>query len=161
MSSVAVIGQGYVGLPLAMCSVKAGHSVVGYDSDTKRIERLIRADSYVEDISDQHLSMALDTGRFRPTDRPDHLANFDVALITVPTPLKDGAPDLSYVETAARTISQYLSRGACVVLESTTYPGTTKELVGPVLEAGSGLVAGVDFHLGYSPERIDPGNSEW
>jgi len=158
MSTLVVMGQGYVGLPLAIRAVEVGHSVVGFDTDAKRAKRLASSDSYVEDVSNDQITAALATGRYRPTDRLEDLAGFEFALITVPTPLKEGVPDLSYVEEAAHILGEHLSQGACVVLESTTYPGTTEELVGPILEAWSGLRAGVDFHLGYSPERIDPGN---
>ena len=103
----------------------------------------------------------LDSGRFAPTADYSAAAGFDVAVITVPTPLREGAPDLSYIEESARSIAPHLRRGAAVVLESTTYPGTTEELLIPLLEAGSGLAAGKDFHVGYSPERIDPGNTTY
>jgi UDP-N-acetyl-D-glucosamine dehydrogenase len=158
---VIVAGQGYVGLPLAMCAVEAGHRVVGYDVDTRRVARLAEGDSYVEDIPGARLRAALDSGRYRPTGDPGDLADFDVAVITVPTPLRDGVPDLNYIESCARTLSGYLRPGATVVLESTTYPGTTEELMVPILEEGSGLKAGTDFHVGFSPERIDPGNKAW
>jgi UDP-N-acetyl-D-glucosamine dehydrogenase len=155
---VAIVGQGYVGLPLAIRSVEVGHDVVAFDVDGRRVERLKAADSYVEDISSSQLAEALATGRYLPTTDAANLAGFDVALITVPTPLKDGGPDLSFIEDAGRTLAVYLEPGATVVLESTTYPGTTDELLAGLLAKGSGLVAGRDFHLGYSPERIDPGN---
>jgi UDP-N-acetyl-D-glucosamine dehydrogenase len=155
---VAVVGQGYVGLPLAIRSVEVGHDVVAFDVDSGRVDRLKAADSYVEDISSGQLAGALATGRYLPTTDPADLAGFDVALITVPTPLKDGGPDLSFIEDAGATLAAYLQPGATVVLESTTYPGTTDELLASLLAKGSGLVAGRDFHLGYSPERIDPGN---
>lgn len=155
---LVVVGQGYVGLPLSMLAVRAGYDVVGFDLDEARVKRLTVAESYVEDVSDADLMEALDTGRFRPSSEIRSCAGFDVAVVTVPTPLRDGNPDLSYVESAARELARYLRPGALVVLESTTYPGTTEELFGPALEEGSGLMAGVDFHLGYSPERIDPGN---
>jgi len=160
-SSLVVMGQGYAGLPVSMRAVEVGYTVVGFDPDTRRVKRLLSGDSYVEDISSEVLSAALATGRYLPTDREEDCEGFDVALITVPTPLSEGLPDLSYVEEAARTVGRYLRSGACVVLESTTYPGTTVELVAPVLEGESGLSAGTDFHLGYSPERIDPGNTRW
>jgi UDP-N-acetyl-D-glucosamine dehydrogenase len=115
----------------------------------------------VEDITDEALAAALATGRFEPTDDPERMAGFDVAVIDVPTPLADGVPNLSHIEVAAHHLSRHLQPGGTVVLESTSYPGTTEELVGPILEEGSGLVAGRHFHLGYSPERIDPGNTEW
>lgn len=158
---VAVVGQGYVGLPLAMRAVEIGHDVVGYDTDTSRVKRLAAGESYVEDVPDAVLAAALATGRYRPTHEARGCAGFDVAVITVPTPLRDGIPDLSHIEAAARDLARFLRPGATVVLESTTYPGTTEELVGPILEEGSGLVAGRDFYLGYSPERIDPGNPTW
>jgi UDP-N-acetyl-D-glucosamine dehydrogenase len=103
----------------------------------------------------------LATGRFHPTDDPDLMAGFDIAVVDVPTPLDDGAPNLSFVEDAAATLAGHLRRGATVILESTSYPGTTEELMVPILEEGSGLTAGIDFHVGYSPERIDPGNPTW
>jgi UDP-N-acetyl-D-glucosamine dehydrogenase len=156
-----VAGQGYVGLPLAMRAVEAGYDVVGYDRDESRAKLLSAGTSYVEDVPDERVSAALATGRYRPTSEARDLAGYDVAVITVPTPLRDGAPDLSYIEDAGRTLARFLRPGACVILESTTYPGTTEELLGSLLEEGSGLVAGSDFHLGYSPERIDPGNGTW
>jgi UDP-N-acetyl-D-glucosamine dehydrogenase len=158
---VLVVGQGYVGLPLALRAVEVGHNVVGYDTNESRVKRLCAGESYVEDVSAAALGAALETGRFAPTDEAKACAGFDVAVITVPTPLRDGSPDLSYIETSAATLARYLRPGATVILESTTYPGTTEELVGPILEEGSGLSVGFDFHLGYSPERIDPGNPTW
>jgi UDP-N-acetyl-D-glucosamine dehydrogenase len=158
---LAVIGQGYVGLPLALRAVEVGYDVVGFDLDAERIKLLAAGSSYVEDIPDDRLASALDSGRFEPTDDPDRIAGFDVAVIDVPTPLHDGAPNLSFVEAASAAVARHLRAGATVVLESTSYPGTTEELVAPILEEGSGLTAGRDFHLGYSPERIDPGNPTW
>jgi UDP-N-acetyl-D-glucosamine dehydrogenase len=158
---VVVAGQGYVGLPLAVRAAQVGHTVVGFDVDEDRIKRLAAGESYVDDISSAQLQEILDAGTFQPSSDPRSCAGFDVAVIAVPTPLRDGTPDLTYIEQSARTLARYLRPGATVSLESTTYPGTTEDLVAPILEEGSGLVAGVDFHLGYSPERIDPGNREW
>ncbi len=155
---VVVVGQGYVGLPLAVRACEVGHDVVGFEVDRARVDRLTAGDSYVGDIPAARLAAALASGRYRPTDDPAALADFDVAVITVPTPLRDGAPDLSFIEAAARLLAPALRPGACVVLESTTYPGTTEELVAPLLAGGSGLEPGTDFHLGYSPERINPGD---
>ncbi len=159
--TVLVVGQGYVGLPLAMRSVEVGYRVVGFDTDARRIKRLGAGDSYVEDVTPAELARALATGRYLPTGDESDCAEFDVALITVPTPLREGTPDLSFVVAAGETLGAHLRRGSCVVLESTTYPGTTEELLAPILEERSGLVAGEDFHLGFSPERIDPGNKTW
>jgi UDP-N-acetyl-D-glucosamine dehydrogenase len=158
---VVVMGQGYVGLPLGVRAAQVGHQVVGYDVDEQRVKSLSAGESYIEDIPSEALREVLDAGTFRPTSEGRACAGFDVALIAVPTPLREGLPDLSYAEEAARTLARYLRPGATVVVESTTYPGTTEELLKPILEDGSGLVAGTDFHLGYSPERIDPGNQVW
>lgn len=157
-----VVGQGYVGLPLAMRAVEVGYRVVGVDLDLDRIGGLLAGSSYVDDVTDEALRAASDSGRYRVTADYDEIGEaFDVAVITVPTPLRDGLPDLSFVESASRSLSGRLRHGATVILESTTYPGTTEELVVPLLEHGSGLRAGRDFHVGYSPERIDPGNRKW
>jgi len=158
-AKVMIVGQGYVGLPVAMRAVEVGFTVVGFDVDPRRVGALRDGHSYVEDVPDEQVAAALSAG-YTVTDDVDGLAGFDVAVISVPTPLRDGSPDLTYVESAARALSAVLCAGALVVLESTTYPGTTEELVRPVLEE-SGLLAGRDFFLGYSPERIDPGNIQW
>jgi UDP-N-acetyl-D-glucosamine dehydrogenase len=158
---VVVMGQGYVGLPLAMRAVEAGHDVVGYDVELARVKRLAEGESFVEDVPASVLEAALATGRYRATDEPIACEEFDVAVIAVPTPMRDSTPDLSYIEAAADTLAPFVRAGALVVLESTTYPGTTEELVVPILERGSGLRAGADFSVGYSPERIDPGNREF
>jgi len=161
VSAVVVAGLGYVGLPLAMRAVAAGHQVTGYDIDLNRVKRLEAGESYVEDVPAGELAAALGSGRFRPSAHADDCAGFDVALITVPTPLRDGLPDLACLEAASRTLAWYLRPGATVIVESTSYPGTTQEQVLGWLEDGSALIAGADFHLGYSPERIDPGNHAW
>ncbi|HEV2368367.1 MAG TPA: nucleotide sugar dehydrogenase [Acidimicrobiales bacterium] len=155
---LVVLGQGYVGLPLAMRAVEVGYRVVGYDTDPRRIKSLQASESYVEDVSDSVVGAALASGRYTPSNKASACAGFDFAVITVPTPLREGAPDLSFIESAGTTLARYLRPGSTVVLESTTYPGTTTELLVPILEEGSALVAGSDFHVGYSPERIDPGN---
>ncbi|MGW3659761.1 nucleotide sugar dehydrogenase [Streptomyces sp. NPDC005151] len=160
-SKVVVVGQGYVGLPVAVRAAQAGHLVIGYDVDIERVRRLGKGESYVEDIPDMEIAALLQEGTYLPTADPFDLDGFDVAVITVPTPLKEDAPDLTYIESAARTLAERLRPGATVVLESTTYPGTTVEVLVPLLERGSGLTAGKDFHVGYSPERIDPGNPTW
>ena len=158
---VVVVGQGYVGLPLAMRAIEVGYAVVGLENDPLRVKRLRSAESYVEDIPSEMLHAALETGRYLASEDPESCAGFDIAVISVPTPLREGAPDLSFIEDASRTLGRHLRSGATVILESTTYPGTTEELVGPILEEMSELAAGEGFLLGYSPERIDPGNHFW
>jgi UDP-N-acetyl-D-glucosamine dehydrogenase len=154
---VAILGQGYVGLVVAMRASEAGFAVTGLEPDAARAARLAAGSSYIEDVPDEVLQAALDRG-YRPTSDPADLAGYDVAVISVPTPLQEGLPDLSFIESAGRFAAAHLSAGALVVLESTTYPGTTTELLGPLLEEISGLHVGDDFLLAYSPERIDPGN---
>lgn len=154
---VLIVGQGYVGLPVAMRAVEVGFQVAGLELSKVRADSLRAGKSYVSDISDDELGKALANG-YLPTDDPSEAGQFDVAVITVPTPLHDGMPDLSHVEAAAESLARRLRCGALVVLESTTYPGTTDELMRPILERGSGLRAGSEFFVGYSPERIDPGN---
>lgn len=144
-----------------MRAVEAGFDVIGFDADPVRAKRLSVGDSYVEDIPDKMLAGALRTGRYKSSSEERDCAGFAVAVITVPTPLREGNPDLSHIEGAAKVLARYVTPGSTVVVESTTYPGTTEELVGRILEDGSGLLAGTDFHLGYSPERIDPGNPQW
>lgn len=144
-----------------MRAVQAGFNVVGVDFDQRRVGALNEGDSYVEDITSKQLADARSTGRYLATSSYDAAEGFDYAVITVPTPLKDSLPDISYIESAAISLAPHLTKDATVILESTTYPGTTEELLLPLLETGSALQAGKDFHLGYSPERIDPGNQKW
>lgn len=158
---LVVIGQGYAGLPVAMRAVEVGFDVVGFDVDVSRIKRLAAGESHVEDVPSDVIARALATGRYEPTDDPERTQGFDFAVIDVPTPLTDGVPNLSHVTDSAAMLATTLRAGATVILESTTYPGTTEDLLAGILEEGSGLVAGSDFHLGYSPERIDPGNPTW
>lgn len=161
MSRVVVMGQGYVGLPMAMRAVEVGHIVVGFEPDRNRLTSLKAGISYVEDVSSQSLQDAIASGRYIATSDPSEIALFDVAVISVPTPLRENAPDLAFVRSATGMIGPHVRSGSCVVLESTTYPGTTDEIVAPLLEQLSGLKAGADFHVGYSPERIDPGNKKY
>lgn len=158
---VVIVGQGYVGLPVAMRAVEVGYSVVGVDLDKNRIDSLNSGESYVDDISNSQLRAALESGRYKATTDYDEAKGFGIAVITVPTPLRESLPDLSFIEDSGRSLATNLTAGSVVVLESTTYPGTTEELLVPILEDGSGLIAGTDFHVGYSPERIDPGNKTW
>jgi nucleotide sugar dehydrogenase len=157
---VLIVGQGYVGLPVAMRAVEVGFPVAGLELSPPRVESLRAGKSYVSDVSDAELSRALDHG-YIPTDDASEAGPFDIAVITVPTPLNDGMPDLSHVEAAVGSLARRLRAGGLVILESTTYPGTTEELVRPILERDSGLRAGSEFFVGYSPERIDPGNPRY
>jgi UDP-N-acetyl-D-glucosamine dehydrogenase len=161
VKTVVIVGQGYVGLPVAMRAVEVGYDVIGIDLDELRTASLQRGESYVEDIPSPVLRAALDSGRYRATTDYAEATGFDIAVITVPTPLRETLPDLTFIEDSSTSLAARLTAGATVILESTTYPGTTEELLVPILESGSGLTAGVDFFVGYSPERIDPGNQTW
>ena len=160
-TKAVVIGQGYVGLPVAMAAVQAGYFVAGVDLDARKVSELAMGRSSVEDIPDEAIRRALDNKSYIPTDDYEFARDFSIAVITVPTPLRDGEPDLSYIEAAGSSLAGLVTAGCTVILESTTYPGTTEELLVPILEAGSSLRAGIDFYVGYSPERIDPGNKNW
>ena len=160
-SSLTIIGLGYVGLPLAQEACSSGLVVTGLDVSAAVVGQLNEGISHVDDITDSDVGAMLATG-FTATTDASCIRTSDAVVICVPTPLSDdGTPDLGAVESAARTVAGHLTSGTLVVLESTTYPGTTGEFVRPILEEGSGLVAGVDFHLAYSPERIDPGNQHF
>jgi len=158
---LVVVGQGYVGLPIAMRAVETGFSVVGLDIDTVRVKALQEGRSFVEDVSDADVAAATASGAYVASTEITSLEGFGYVIITVPTPLKETVPDLSFIEDSAASIAPYVTRGSTIVLESTTYPGTTEQLLVPALEEGSGLKAGTDFFVGYSPERIDPGNQTW
>ncbi len=149
-----MVGLGYVGLPLAVALAESGVEVVGYDVNPERIAGLCAGRSGIEDVPDAAVSAP---GLSFTSDAGD-LAACSTYVLCVPTPLREGMPDLGAVESASRTVASVLRAGDLVVLESTTYRGTTEEVVGPLLDAGSGLVAGRDYLLAYSPERIDPGN---
>lgn len=160
-AAVAVVGQGYVGLPLAVELARAGFPVTGVDEDPERVAALGRGESYVPDVPAEALQEVLQAGRYRPTSDPATLGDHDAVLICVPTPLhKSRAPDISHIVAAAEEVARRLRPGQLVVLESTTYPGTTEEVLLPMLQRG-GLRAGEDFHLAFSPERVDPGNRDW
>ena len=155
---VGIIGLGYVGLPLANAFAEEGHEVVGLDADGRRVEALRRGESYVEDVPAARIAALGE--RLRPTTHYQDLRGCDAALICVPTPLtRSREPDLTYLIDASSSLSRVLEKGQLVVLESTTYPGTTRERLRPILEE-SGLAAGRDFHLAFSPERIDPGRTD-
>ena len=161
MSDVAIVGAGYVGVPLAQVFAEAGRSVLLVDRDAVRVKQLNRGESYIEDVPSETLERLVTNHGLRATTDYDELREADAILIALPTPLsKQREPDLSIVNGAAEEIALRLRPGHLVVLESTTYPGTTREEVLPRLEA-SGLKVGADFHLAFSPERVDPGRTDW
>jgi UDP-N-acetyl-D-glucosamine dehydrogenase len=158
---IAVVGLGYVGLPLALCVCEAGFHVLGFDIDAERIANINEGRSPLRHIGDKRIGAVRDAARFAAISDPGRLAAADAVLICVPTPLgPHREPDLSFVEGTARMLAEVLRPGHLVILESTTYPGTTREVLKPILEA-SGLRSGADFFLAYSPEREDPGNAEF
>jgi len=169
---IGIVGCGYVGLPLALRFAETGHQVFGFDTDPVKVEKLNRGESYIEHISSGEIAKHVGTRRFSATTDFGKVGEMDAVLICVPTPLDDRRdPDLSYVENTARSIAPHLQREQLVVLESTTYPGTTEELVLPILEQGglrcpidagqSGSAKPADFYLAFSPEREDPGNKHY
>ncbi len=156
---VAVVGLGYVGLPLAEVFASAGFTVVGFDIDAEKIRKLRTHQSYIGHIAPERVAALVRSGRLEPTGDPRCFETVDAVVICVPTPLTEARePDLSYVTGTGRTLGRHLRPGQLVVLESTTYPGTTEDLLRPILEE-SGLKAGKDFFLAFSPEREDPGNA--
>jgi UDP-N-acetyl-D-glucosamine dehydrogenase len=156
---IGIVGLGYVGLPLAVAFAEGGHEVVALDADAGKVESLAQGRSYIEDIPDTVLAPLGE--RLHPTSRHADLASCEAVIVCVPTPLTGSRePDLSYLLDAGRAIAGVLQPGQLVVLESTTYPGTTRERLAPLLEE-SGLAAGTDFHLAFSPERIDPGRTDY
>jgi UDP-N-acetyl-D-glucosamine dehydrogenase len=160
-ATIGIIGLGYVGLPLALTAAKAGFSVLGFDINLSYVERLNRGESYIRHIPSGPVAEAVAEKRLEATADFDRLDEPDAILICVPTPLtKHREPDLSYVESTARAIAARLRRGQLIVLESTTYPGTTDEVLKPIFEA-KGLKSGRDFFLAFSPEREDPGNPDF
>ena len=154
-----VIGLGYVGLPLAVEKAKAGFKTIGFDVQKQKVDYVNEGHNYIGDVVDSDLARLVSEGMLRATTDFSELRGVDFVAICVPTPLDaHQQPDISYVESSARQVSKYLHKGMMVVLESTTYPGTTEELLKPILEE-SGLKCGEDFYLGFSPERVDPGNA--
>lgn len=156
---MGVCGLGYVGLPLAVDKAQHGFQTIGFDVQREKVELVNAGKNYIGDVVDADLEELVSAGRLRATSDFSFVKDVDFIAICVPTPLdKHQQPDISYVRDSAAAISKYLTRGTIVVLESTTYPGTTEELILPILENGSGLKCGTDFYLGFSPERVDPGN---
>lgn len=160
-AQVGVIGLGYVGLPLAVEMARAGYTVTGIDVDPEKVARLARGDNYIEDVDSALLATLVSEKKLQPTDDFSVLSRLDTVNICVPTPLrKTKDPDMSYVVAAAEQVARYVHPGMLIILESTTYPGTTEELILPLLEKG-GLREGRDFFLCFSPERVDPGNPQF
>ena len=157
---IGVVGQGYVGLSLACTAADVGFRAIGIEVDETRVDDLAAGRLTVPGVNEALYRAGMGSGRVEFTTDAARIAECDVILVCVPTPLRDGSPDLSYVEGACRQTASHLARGALVILESTTYPGTTEQRVQPLLE-DSGLLSGKDFLLAYSPERIDPGNQEY
>lgn len=156
---VGVVGLGYVGLPLAVEKAKAGFKTIGFDVQEEKVNLVNEGHNYIGDVVDSDLKNLVEKGMLSATTDFSFVKDVDFIAICVPTPLDSHQqPDISYVRSSTEAISKYLTRGTMVVLESTTYPGTTEELVRPILESGSGLKCGEDFYLGFSPERVDPGN---
>ena len=156
---VGVVGLGYVGLPLAVEKAKAGFKTIGFDVQDSKVEMVNAGHNYIGDVVDQDLADIVKNGMLSATNDFSFIRDVDFVAICVPTPLDIyQQPDISYVKASTEAIALYMTKGTMVVLESTTYPGTTEELVKPILEEGSGLICGEDFYLGFSPERVDPGN---
>jgi UDP-N-acetyl-D-glucosamine dehydrogenase len=159
---IGVVGLGYVGLPFAVEKAKVGFKVVGIEQNPVRTNRVNAADNYIDDVHDDELKRVVENGCLSAQTTFEGLEQLDVVVICVPTPLtKNLTPDLSYIESVTREIAQRLRPGQLVTLESTTYPGTTDEVMRPLLEGVSGLVQGQDFFLAHSPERVDPGNKRY
>ena len=158
--TVGVVGLGYVGLPLAVEKAKAGFRTIGFDVQEEKVKQVNAGHNYIGDVVDAELAQLVSNGMLSATSDFSFIKEVDFVAICVPTPLDiHQEPDISYVENSAKSIAGYLTKGTVVVLESTTYPGTTEELIKPILEKGSGLECGKDFYLGFSPERVDPGNA--
>lgn len=158
--TVGVVGLGYVGLPLAVEKAKAGFKTIGFDVQEEKVKLVNAGHNYIGDVVDAELAQLVQSGTLSATSDFSFIKEVDFVAICVPTPLDvHQEPDISYVENSAKSIAGHLTKGTIVVLESTTYPGTTEELIKPILEKGSGLECGKDFYLGFSPERVDPGNT--
>ena len=158
--TAGVVGLGYVGLPLAVEKAKAGFKTVGFDVQESKVDMVNAGHNYIGDVVDEELSKLIETGMLSVTNDFSFIKDVDFVAICVPTPLDSHQqPDINYVRSSAELIAKYMKVGTIVVLESTTYPGTTEELLKPILEKGSGLECGKDFYLGFSPERVDPGNA--
>lgn len=159
---VGVVGIGYVGLPLAVVFAEAGFDVVGVDPDEDKVAAVNRGESYILDVDSARIKSLVDSGKLTASTEYAVLADVDAVSICVPTPLrKTGDPDLSFIASASKSLAPYLHEGMVIVLESSTYPGTTREMILPEMESASGLSVCEDFFLAFSPERVDPGRKDW
>ena len=157
--TVGVVGLGYVGLPLAVEKAQAGYKTVGFDVQEQKVKKVNDGENYIGDVVDEDLTKLVEKGTLSATTDFSFVKDVDFIAICVPTPLDAyQQPDMRYIKSSCEAIAKHIKKGSIIVLESTTYPGTTEELIKPILERGSGLTCGVDFYLGYSPERVDPGN---
>lgn len=160
--SVGVVGLGYVGLPLAVEKAKAGFKTIGFDIQKSKVDMVNEGHNYIGDVVDDDLKGLVQTKMLSATTDFGKVCDVDCIAICVPTPLDEHQqPDISYIRNSTIEIAKYMTKGTIIVLESTTYPGTTEELIKPILEKGSGLICGEDFYLGFSPERVDPGNKKY
>ncbi|MBV6396516.1 MAG: UDP-N-acetyl-D-glucosamine 6-dehydrogenase [Anaerolineales bacterium] len=161
-ANIAILGLGYVGLPLAVVFGEAGFNVTGVDPDTRKIEAIGRSESYIPDVKSEAVANLVKSGRLKATTDFSILQNMDAVSICVPTPLrKTGDPDMSFILSATEELAKYMHKGMVIVLESTTYPGTTRELLLPKLGMEHDLTVGEDWFLAFSPERVDPGRKDW
>ncbi len=159
---IAVLGLGYVGLPLAVVFAETGFSVTGIDTAEDKVDSIMRGESHIQDVSSEQVARLVSSGKLSATTEFSVLQDIEAVSICVPTPLrKTGDPDLSFIMDATEDLARYIHPGMIVVLESTTYPGTTREILLPKFEEASGLIAGEDFYLAFSPERVDPGRQDW
>lgn len=161
-AKMAILGLGYVGLPLAVVFAEAGFNVTGIDPDPRKIEAIKKGESYIPDVASESVAKLVKDGKFSATTDFAVLKEMDAVSICVPTPLRQtGDPDMSFIISATEELAKYMHKGLVIVLESTTYPGTTRELLLPKLSAGNGLKIGEDWFLAFSPERVDPGREDW
>jgi UDP-N-acetyl-D-glucosamine dehydrogenase len=161
-AKIGILGLGYVGLPLAVAFGEAGFNVTGIDPDPRKVNALNQGESYIQDVSDKQIAHLLKSGMLAATTDFSALRQCAAVSICVPTPLrKTGDPDMSFILSATDELAKYIHLGMVIVLESTTYPGTTREVLLPKLGKEKGLVAGQDFFLAFSPERVDPGREDW
>jgi UDP-N-acetyl-D-glucosamine dehydrogenase len=161
-AQVGILGLGYVGLPLAVVFAEAGFTVTGIDPDRRKVDTLLRGESHIQDVPTEQVARLIKSGKLKATTDFSALKEMDAVSICVPTPLrKTGDPDLSFIVSATDELARYMHAKMVIVLESTTYPGTTREILLPKLGDEQGLEVGQDFFLAFSPERVDPGRQDW